>query len=138
MNTLQQTITARKLARNKEILEQRTITFNQRHGPRVGDFCIHPDGRLDRITHIWDLSDLPEYDDDSIQTGGAGGSYYFGDGYCSYSGGLNPGIPAKRFEQLNNTKKGFVWFFSEDHHHAHNGVHYYVDFRIFRINPPTP
>jgi len=111
--------------KNQKILKERMKALNKIKGPRVGDFCIHPDGRLDRITHDWG---------DSLQVGGHGcGSYYLGMGYLSYSGSLDPAIPINRFVDTGETREGEIWFFNDGYVTAHNGVYYSAPFRVFKI-----
>jgi len=110
--------------KNQKILKERMKTLNKIKGPRVGDFCVHPNGRLDRITHDWG---------DSLQVGGISGSYYLGMGYISHSGGLEPAILINRFIDTGETRMGKIWFFNDDYATAHNGIYYDVPFRVFKI-----
>lgn len=110
---------------NEEILENRVALYNQRSGARVGDYLQLPHGELTRFTHDWG---------DSIQTGGSdGGSYYIGNGYLSYSGGLDSGVQKKDIRKTNKTKSGSVWFFDGDVSGANRGVYFNVEFRIFKL-----
>jgi len=116
-------------ARDTEILAHRMAQLNEREGPRVGDWVIlQGDGdfneRLRRFTHDWG---------DTIQTNDPGdsGSFYLGDGYCSYSGALAPGIDKKSLTNSGQTRLGRVWFFRHNIHEAHNRVNTAAEFRVF-------
>lgn len=108
-------------------LQENMEALNRHNGPRVGDFLIRPDGKPDRFTHLWD---------DHIQTGGIGGSFYIGQGYISYSGGLEPGVKLADLHRVDGeSKMGSVWFFHKGHMRAHNSVSYLVPFRVFVLKP---
>lgn len=111
---------------NEQILATRETEFNKIQGARVGDFLLMPNGEYTRFTHKWD---------DHIQTGGGGRSFYLGHGYIDYSGGLDPGVKLADIEQTNETKAGFIWFFSNDIWKAHNGVNFKINFRVFKLKP---
>ena len=113
------------VAVNLQILERRVNSFNAIKTIREGDYVRHLTGKMDRVTYVW-----PE----SAQTGGGKGSYYMGEGgYTSYSGGLDPGIPLTKLVLTGEVKKGMIWFFSRDHHTAHNGVDFSIDFRVYNV-----
>jgi hypothetical protein len=110
---------------NIQILERRVTAFNAIKTIRVGDYVRHLTWKMDRVTYVW-----PE----SAQTGGGQGSYYIGErGYVSYSGGLDPSIPLTKLVLTDEVKKGMIWFFSRDHHTAHNGIDFNIDFRVYNV-----
>ena len=117
---------------NATILADRIAQLNAITGPRVGDFLRLPRaderaGEFTRFTHIWD---------DTIQTGGqVHGSYYLGNGYLSYSGGLDPGIAKSDIIPSEETKDGQVWFFDEGITGPHRGVNFMVPLRVFIVRP---
>jgi hypothetical protein len=118
-----ETLNQKKEAINLAILENRVKALNAIEGARVGDYLKLPYGIYTRFTHIWD---------DQAQTGGGSNSFYLGNsGFCSYSGGLDSGIKLTDIKLTNETKKGLIWFFSENHSAAHNGVDFEVEFRVF-------
>jgi len=115
---------------NLRILEERMQAYNTIIGPRVGDFVILPDGKYDRFTYVWP---------DGIQTGGANGSFYLGQSFMSYSGGLDPAMNFSDIRQVNGeSRMGSVWFFHHNHYCAHNAVEYKVPFRVFLIVTKKP
>lgn len=120
--------------RDDEIYEKRRRLYNDRPGIRVGDYLRMPDGKFTRVTHIWrDEDDIPE----SVQDGGQRwGQYYMGNGYCSYSGSLDPGVPIKYIRPTNQTEPGRVWFFHHDCWKADNAVYFTIDFRVFEYDGP--
>lgn len=123
MNNYNTPATATK---NETILLQRQSEFNKVEGPRVGDFLKMPYGLYTRFTHAWD---------DSIQTGGSasGGGFYLGNGYTSYSGGLNSGVDYTDIKQTEEVKDGCVWFFDDGIMGANRGVYFNISFRVFEL-----
>lgn len=116
--------------KNEQILKRNLQAYDKIDKARVGDFLLLPDGRVTRFTHDWG---------DHIQTGGSpGNAYYFGEGYMSYSGGLNHGIKHEFLELTNEKMKGSVWFFSCGYAGASCGVYYTVLFRVYKIKENTP
>ena len=108
--------------KDSAILAERILFWNERVGPRVGDYIRLQDGTLARFTYHW-----PE----GLQTG-YGGSFYIGTGYASYSGSLNPNIPINRIQVTGDVMDGTFWFFHHDSHCAHNGVDVKVPCRIYK------
>jgi len=119
------------MKKNEDILQERVTAFNNRPGPRVGDYVFIPsdDDRIPeytRITHDWG---------DLLQTGGLeGGSYYLSNsGYLSYSGRLDPGITTISLMASSETKPGQIWFFDGDISGAGRGVTFSVPMRVFKV-----
>jgi hypothetical protein len=117
--------------RNESIRAWREASLALNTRPQSGDWVIFADGVERRISHVWDW---PADSDGtalySIQTSDDG-SWYLGDGYASFSGGLHPGIPGDTFSDTGETRPGSVWFFHHDIHQAHNGVDTTVEFRVW-------
>ncbi len=111
---------------NQEILKRRTEEYNKIPGARVGDYLKLPNGKYTRFTYGFD---------DHIQTGGHGNGFYLGNGYISYSGGLDPGVKLSDITQTEQTKKGFIWFFDNDFATGGNGRDFEIDFRVFKLKP---
>ena len=107
--------------KDEVILSQRIQSWNERMGPRVGDYIRLKDGALERFTYHWP---------DGMQTG-FGGSFYLGTGYVSYSGSLNPNIPIDRIQDTGEMMNGTFWFFHHDMQCAHNGVDVKVPCRMY-------
>lgn len=102
------------------ILAYRTQCFWQYERtllPRVGDYIVFADEVTRRVSHVWDWPTGGE----SVQTSD-GGSFYLGEGYCSFSGGLYPGIPLRTLTLTADLRQGPVWFFHHDLHRASNAV----------------
>jgi hypothetical protein len=114
-----------------KILAERMAAYNAIPGCRVGDWIIELSGRMTRATHDWNE---PGETCETIQHGGSEyGEYYLGNGYLSYSGGLDTGIKKNTLKNTGETKSGKVWFFINDYHTADNGIEYMVQFRIFKV-----
>lgn len=140
MSTLT-TITKESNPRNIEILNTRVEEFNKRATdiPRVGDYIKLVDTKNDlvyytRVTlvHIYHYAKEKTL----VQTGGRSNSFHLSDnGFISYSGGLDSGIKLKDITyNPEETKKGYIWFFSENRWEAHNSVNYEIDFRVYTVN----
>lgn len=124
--------------RDAAILAERQAAFDKREGPRCGDFVIFPCGTTRRIAHVWkwDASDEgPAVHD--LQTS-VGGSFYFGEGYMSFSGTLYQSIPASALVDTGETREGLCWFFHHDWSQAHNGVYTHARCRVYRSNVEAP
>lgn len=80
--SVQEELIRRHYLQNSEILKKRIQIYNKEVGPRVGDWIDFPDGSQKRIAHNWGDKYQPTmYKGDT-------GSFYFGNGYVSYSGSL--------------------------------------------------
>ena len=117
--------------RNQRIAERRILKYNERGGVRVGDY-LRFGGVLYRVTYLLD---------DGAQTvKGDGGSFYLGDGFLSYSGGLLRPVPFDNIRVGNYTlESGRFWFFENDSWRAHGAVEGSAMFRVFEATgePPT-
>jgi hypothetical protein len=119
---------------NEKILNERANLFAKGPGPAVGDYItlppVHPRlGRWTRITHVWE---------DSVQTGGMGGSYHLGEqGYMSYSGGLDSGVPTMALVPCKDPKMGPCWFFDGGWARAGGGVNAVIQCRVFSLKAGT-
>lgn len=102
-------------------------------GPLVGDYVVMPDGTLRRFTHDWG---------DEIQTTVKGfqydASFHIGrDGYMSFSGSLDRGVPKDRLTLTGEVKDGSCWFFSHDYAEGGNGVRVTLPCRVYKLNEVT-
>jgi hypothetical protein len=108
-------------ARDSEILRVRAAAFLARQQVKQGDFIRFANGTIRRVSHVWtDENNQP----DGVQTTmkDTGGSFYLGDGYMSYSGGMWPSIPANTLTRAVELMDGRAWFFHHDYSQAHNGI----------------
>lgn len=113
---------------NIPLLKEREKRFNEKSGPRVGDYVLLPNGKYDRFTQEYENKDW-------IQAGGSSESsfYFFPSGGLTYSGTLNEGYPRKDLILTSETKDGKCWFFDRDRGAANNGVYFRSTFRVFRL-----
>lgn len=116
------------------IRQKNLVAFDDRQGPRVGDFIIFADGVTRRISHKWDFQGERETD---YQTSD-GGSWYFGEGYCEFSGGLYGPVPESTLTPTEEKRDGAVWFFHHNFAQADNGVHTTIPFRVYTCSLPAP
>lgn len=96
--------------------------------PQVGDFVIFPCGTRTRIAYEWG-PDIVQLDDR------AGGSYYLGDGYASWSGAGGPTIKTAELEHTG-TEDGNFWFFSHEYATAGGGVYVQAPCNVYKIDRP--
>lgn len=112
-------------ADNQKILAARQSWLDARDKITRGDFVLDGDKVL-RVAH--DGGDAIQLTD-----GEFGASFYLGDGYVEFSGGLNPSIPKARFALTDEKRMGPVWFFSQNQVEAHNGYHTQASFKVWKI-----
>jgi hypothetical protein len=117
-------------ARDAELLDERQAAWEKRGEPRVGDFVTMPDGELRRFTHDWGA----EHGIQTTWKGESGSFYLSGNGYASYSGGLEPAIPFSRIKPTDEVRDGWFWFFHHNDQRAHNGVHVTLPCRVYRVD----
>ncbi len=112
-------------ADNEAILAHRQSLLDARHAIGVGDLVIAGD-KTYRVAHDWG---------DSVQftDGRFGASFYFGEGYVDFSGGLDPSIQKLCFTSTEERRAAPVWFFSQGFVRAHNGYHTEAMFRVWRL-----
>jgi hypothetical protein len=106
---------------NQEILNERLKLFNKREGLRLGDFLKLSNGTYLRFCNVLD---------DTLQTTKAG-SFYFGDGYVEFSGGICPPIDKKLLKQIDEKREGEVWFFDQGIVGPHRAVYFNIELRVF-------
>lgn len=113
-------------ARDQTILTHRVALYTVHTTPQVGHYVDFADGVTRRISYVWDGGREP-----GVQTSD-GGSFYLGEGYCSFSGGLYPAVPMTTLTRSEATREGWAWFFHHDYHTAHNGVHARIPCVVWR------
>ena len=117
--------------KDERILQARTQRWDERQGPRVGDFVIMKDGSIRRFTHDWG---------DALQTTCQGqvGLFYFNrSGHMSYSGNLDRSIPKHQLKDTGKKGSGRIWFFHHDEVRGHNAVYAMVNCRVYRQQKET-
>lgn len=121
--------------RNAAILASRMTELDRLPGPRVGDYVEFADGKVRRVSHAWEWqADGPL---GSYQTSDSG-SWYLGNGYVSFSGGLYCGVPGSTLTVTKEKRLGRVWFFRNNWAEAHNGVETEADFRVYKCSEVAP
>jgi hypothetical protein len=117
---------------DRAILSQRVAKWvDISDGPRVGDYCMMPDGTQRRFAHDWGKEHGIQ-----VTSRFADGSFYFTEeGYMDYSGGLDPCIPHAKLVDTFTQLLAPVWFFHHNKRRAHNGVHADVVVRVYRYHP---
>ncbi len=117
--------------RDKQILAIRQAAFITRTAAKAGDVIRFNDGKLARMAHVWDDCIQPTIHINS-------GSFYVGEGYMSYSGGLESSIPMDKFTRTNETIPARAWFFHNDWAQAHNGIDVMIDCPVWECDAPAP
>lgn len=108
--------------KDSAIYETRNKWYQEQSKPTVGDFIRYPNGKYERISYVW--PDKAQTTDD--------GSFYLGDGYVSYSGGLFSGVKTNTLSLNNNEKQlGRFWFFHHNDRKAHNSVECILKCRVW-------
>jgi len=119
------------------IIAKREARLNRKNEPRCGDYVIFADEIERRISHVYDKS---WGDMSGVQTsdGRFGASFYLGDGYVEFSGGLYPSVKMETLTLTDNRWLGDIWIFHHDVHVAHNDVHFRIPFRIYKCSVNAP
>jgi len=108
------------------IFEEREVLYSKLTGPRVGDWVyLLGESKPRRFTHDWG---------DDIQVAssqGDCGSFYLGEKFCEYSGGLDPGIKKSKLRETDKFLPGRIWFFHHDCPTAQNGVEKMMEFKVW-------
>lgn len=119
--------------RDAAILAERVGSLAEITTPKVGDWVRFADGKLRRISHVWDWDD----GNPLAQTSDSG-SYHLGDGYISMSGGLYPPVPTSTLTATDERRMGYVWFFHHNRSQAHNGVTTAISFPVWSCDRDAP
>lgn len=118
--------------RDRAMLSTRAFLFWARHfGPSVGDYVDFADGVTRRISHCW------TFGDPTVQTSDGGSFYLDRSGYCSFSGGLHPGVAMDTLTLTGAGREGAVWFFHHDYTTAGGGVHTSMPFAVYTCSLPS-
>jgi len=113
---------------DSQLLADRVGHWDQRTGPRVGDYIVFSDG----VTHRFSHDHGKEW---GIQTSPIGGSFFLTPaGHLSYSGGLQPAIKHDQLEETGEHRLGAVWFFHHDYYRASNAVMAKIPCRVFKTD----
>lgn len=119
--------------RDNLILFHRQTALLDRTGIGEGDWVDSPEWDTPRrVSHVWhDDHGAPEW----VQLS-TGGSWYLGDGHISFSGSLDPSLPAAGFSDTGSVRPATVWFFHHDQWRAHNGISARVYQRVWTFTAP--
>jgi hypothetical protein len=115
-------------ANDKAIIERRLHTLRKTTEPQVGDYVYFASGEIERISYDWG---------DVVQTS-EGGSWYLGNGYLSFSGSLNQGTDKAMLRKTEQVCMGDFWIFHHNHRTAHNGVHAFDSFPLWKTMKEKP
>lgn len=117
--------------RDRALIAALAALFDQCPGPRIGDFMDF--GQVSpRVSHVWRLNT-----GDEVQTSD-GGSFYLGEGYCSFSGGLYIAVKVNALTPTAETREGDAWLFHHNQPMADNGVYFHIPFRVYRCALDAP
>jgi hypothetical protein len=112
---------------NERILTERQHFLDARTEVGLGDVVV--DGaHTFRVAHEF-------VDRVQLTDGRFGASFYLGQCYLSFSGGLCLPISKLRLQRSSERRKMPVWFFSEDHAQAHNSYHTSAWFPVWTLLP---
>lgn len=112
---------------DQEILDKRIATRDLIARPRTGDFVRFASGEVERLSHDWQ---------NAFQTSPIrAGSFYLHDhGGSSFSGSLNPLIPADSLSLTDEKMDGEFWFFHHGRPGADRGVRFTVSCRVYETS----
>ena len=100
--------------------------FDNRKGPRVGDFIYLQDGTLRRFTHDWD-------DGLQVTSNGNDESFHLGkSGYISFSGSLDPQISKEKIKPIYKTMPGRVWVWLDGIPGAGRATYANINCRVYQ------
>lgn len=103
--------------------------------PANGDFVVFADGVVRRISHAHENGSIQTSDlRDTIQSG----SFYLGEGYMSFSGGLHGGVPKSSLTLADEFRIGRAWFFHHGEVGADRGVEVTLRCFVWNCNLPAP
>lgn len=114
---------------DQKLLQTKMAAWEKDEGPRIGDFVRFPSGELERLcsNHLTRMQTSPVW----------AGSYFLGgSGKVSFSGSLNPIIPADSLTPTNELEDGEFWFFHHDEVGPGRGVRFSIPCRVFETSAP--
>lgn len=120
--------------RDAKIRERNLLSWNEDPGPRTGDYVIFANGVKRRISYVW----RDDYGRPELFQTSSSGSWYFGNGYCSFSGQLFRSVKATSLVLTESTEEGHVWFFHHDYAMAHHGVDTNIPCRVYTSTENAP
>ena len=120
--------------RDRQIIWERRNSIELIEGPRVGDYVEFADGITRRVSHVWDES---WGDTSGVQTSD-GGSFYLGNSYVSFSGGLYRMVKMGTLTDTGEQRPGRAWIFHHDYATADNGMDVTIPFRVYRCTENAP
>jgi hypothetical protein len=120
--------------RDIAIIHRRLDAFDERTGPRVGDYVRFADGVLRRISYHW--TDGTGWDGGCQSSDG--GSFHLNDGGCSFSGSLYSTVPTESLTLTDERRDGRAWIFHHDLPKAHNGVDFIAECRVYESSANAP
>ncbi len=109
---------------DQEILERRMAVRELIPRPRTGDYVRFPSGEIERFSHDWDVM----FQTSPVR---AGAFYLHDHGEASFSGSLNPAIPASSLSLSDEKRDGEFWFFHHGRAGADRGVRFNVPCRVY-------
>lgn len=110
-----------------KVIRSNLYAYNATHGLRVGDFVKFQDDSIRRVCHICERNGAEVCFQPQSNLGD--GSYSIGDGYCSYSGGLDSPV-THNLMPAHKWVSGFAWSWGVSSG-AHMGINFWTYYRLF-------
>lgn len=110
--------------RDARIVAEWHAKWEQRDGPRVGDWCQLKDGSLRRVAY--DHGDVIQ-----VTPPGYLGRFHLDEDCLDYNGSLDEAMPKRSFERMPFARKGSCWIFHHGRREASNLVEADVNCRVY-------
>lgn len=116
-------------AKDDEIRAVRMAERDAIDRPRRGDYVRFPTGEVERFSNEFGTA---------LQTSPiwAGSFHLHAGGVSSFSGSLNPPIPADSLTLTTERMDGKFWFFHHGETGAHRGVYFAMPCRVYETTAP--
>lgn len=110
--------------RDARIVAERCAKWEQRDGPRVGDFCQLKDGSLRRVAETY--GDVLQLADQARE-----GHFYLGEQSMRFAGRFGEAMPTGSFMRMPFSRKGRCWIYHHNRPEKSDPVDTEVNCRVY-------
>lgn len=120
--------------RDRQLAGLRLAALACQPAPQVGEIVAGAgeEGDRRRIAYVWEAEQAPSGAWLALVQFADGGSFYLGDGYCSFSGALDSS-ESFALQVAPETVLASAWIFHHDHPGAGRGVDFLGIFRVWQV-----